>query len=132
MRRLGLILLLLVVGMLWGGFLIGDDKKSEKEPSSKRMQLPSYYKSLGLTTKQRSELLEIHRKYATEIQELQQKINDLKDRERVEFAKVLTAKQKARLKELLLGSDEKATGDDNETAPKDKNKAKAAPSGSKK
>ena len=132
MRRLGLIVPLCVVGMFWGGLLIGDDKKPDKEPSGKRFQLPSIYKSLGLTKKQRSEMEEIHRKYAAEIEALQQKINDLKARERGDYAKVLTAKQKARLKELLLGSDEKATGDDNETAAKDKNKDKAAPGGSKK
>jgi hypothetical protein len=49
MRRLGVIVPLCVVGMLWGGFLIGDDKKTDKEPSGKRFQLPSIYKSLGLT-----------------------------------------------------------------------------------
>jgi hypothetical protein len=131
MRRLGLILPWCVLGMLWCGFLVGDDKKPDKEPSGKRFQLPSIYKSLGLTKKQRSEMEEIHRKHATEIEALQQKINDLRARERAEYAKVLTAKQKARLKELLLGSDEKST-DDNETSTKEKKKDKATPVETKK
>jgi hypothetical protein len=53
MRRLGLILPLCVVGVLWGGFLVGDDKKPEKEPIIVKAQLPRYFKQLGLSDKQR-------------------------------------------------------------------------------
>lgn len=133
MRRLWLLAPLFVAGFLWSDVLMGEAQKAEKTPSSKRAQLPPYYKGLGLTAKQRNEVLEIRRKYAAEIQELQQKIDELRDREKVDCASVLTAKQKARLKQILLGSDkdmdEKDIGKNNkkkEPAAKGKKIDKAA------
>jgi hypothetical protein len=98
MLRLRFLAPLLVVGMFGSGLLLtGQDKK---EPIIVSVRLPRYYSQLGLTPKQRTEILKIRGKYAAEIQELYQKISDLRDQEDEDCEKVLTDAQKARLREL--------------------------------
>jgi|SRR5579884_668918 len=127
MSRLWRIAPLLVVGMVWSGFLMGDDKP---EPIVVRATLPSNYKQLGLTAKQKNEIYRIRAKYAAEIQELEQKIKELKKQEKLAYENVLTAAQKARLQEIRSA---KKDADDEDmpvtvekkktTATKDKSKA---------
>jgi hypothetical protein len=109
--------------MVWGGFLVGDDKKSEKEPIIVKAQLPRYFKQLGLSDKQRQDIFKARAKYAVEIEKLTKQITALREQEKRDIENVLTDAQKARLRELLSGVGGKK---DTETTEK------PAPVGSKK
>ncbi len=124
MARLWRVAPVLVVGMVWGGFLMGDDKK---EPIIVSARLPNYYSRLGLTAKQKNEILKIRGKYAAEIQELKQKISELMDQQDAECEKVLTSTQRDRLKEMLGNPGRRKTIED-EDAPVNVDKKKAAAS----
>lgn len=131
MIRLWLLAPLCVVGILWSGFLMGEDKKKEAEPVIVTARLPTYYSKLGLSQRQRAQILKVRAKYSTEIEELQQKIKDLKDQEKVDCEKLLTAAQKARLKELLLGAGRNKIGDDEDREAPNKIKEPVAKSKNK-
>jgi hypothetical protein len=94
------------VVILSGGFLLGDDKKPD-EPKVKGT-LPPHYKALGLTDKQLQDVYKVQASYKAKIDELEQKIKELKAEEKVEREKVLTDAQKTRLKELLIGEEKEA------------------------
>lgn len=113
----------LVVGMFATGFLMGDDRK---DPIVVSVRLPSYYSKLGLTPKQRNEVLKIRGKYAAEIQELKQKISDLMDQERADCEKVLTKGQKVRLQEILGGSNNRKVVEDEDESSAKMDKKKGA------
>jgi len=93
-----------------------DDKPAEKkeEPKKERGQLPQNWKSLGLTDKQVQEIYKIQNKYGDEIDTLEAKIKDLKEKMSKERGEVLTSEQKKRLEEIL--KEKSGTGD----KPKDK------------
>jgi hypothetical protein len=134
MSRLWRIAPLLVVGMVWSGFLLGDDKP---EPIVVRATLPSNYKQLGLSTKQRNDIYKIRAKYAAEIQELEQKIKDLRKQEKIAYENVLTAAQKARLQEIRSAKKDAADEDlpvtvDKKKAAATKDKSKVGPAEIKK
>jgi hypothetical protein len=103
MFRLRLVASMLVVGVLSSGFLMGEDKKTDREPIVVKAQLPRYFKQLGLSDKQKKTIYKIRGQYAVKIDELQQQIVALKEKEKSDVANVLTAAQKARLKELQPG-----------------------------
>lgn len=105
MLRLRVMLPLLVVGVLSSGFLMGEDKKTDKEPIIVKAQLPRYYKQLGLSNKQRTDIYKIRGKYAAEIQKLTEQIAALKAQEKIDLENILSAAQKARLKEITGGVD---------------------------
>jgi hypothetical protein len=130
MLRLRFVAPLLVVGMVGSSFLLGQDKKTDREIII-RARLPMYYSKLGLSQKQRNEIYKVHGKYQAEIQELYEKINDLRDQDREACAKLLTAEQKDRLRQILLGSNRKGNIDD-EDAPAKEDKKKTAETKSKK
>jgi len=75
-----------------------DPKKEDKKVSG---VLPTYWKMLGLTDKQVQEVYKIQGKYNDEIDTLEAKIKDLKDKMSKERSEVLTAEQKKRLEEIL-------------------------------
>jgi len=120
MVRLRFVAPLLVVALFGSSLLMGDDKV---DPIIVRVQLPPNYKQLGLTPKQKNDILKIRAKYAAEIQELEQKIKDLKKQEKTAYESVLTAAQKARLQEIRNGKKE---ADDDAPVPVDKKKSAAA------
>ena len=121
MSRLWRVAPLLIISVFGTGFLMGDDKK---EPIVVSVRLPAHYSRLGLTPKQRSEIYKIRGKVAAEIQELYQKISDLRDQEKKDCEKVLTAAQRTRLRELLGGpSDTKVADDEDAPAKADKKKS---------
>jgi hypothetical protein len=121
MLRLRFMAPLFVVAAVGGGVLMGDDKA---EPIVVSVQMPKYYSKLSLTPKQRNDILKIRAKYASELQELEQKIRDMKKLERRDYEKVLTAAQKSRLQELLGGK--KDADDDDPPVQVDKKKTTAA------
>lgn len=90
-----------------------DDAKKE-DPKTVKGQLPPNWKLLGLTDKQVQEIYKVQGKYNDEIDTLEAKIKELKDKMTKERAEVLTAEQKKRLEEIL--KEKSGTGD----KPKDK------------
>jgi hypothetical protein len=96
----GLLAALLLVGWL----VAADEKKTTEDKTSTgapaKGQLPQGWKSLGLTDTQKATIYTIQSNYRGKIEELEQKIRDLKAQERAEELKVLTDAQKARLKEI--------------------------------
>ncbi|HEY7327165.1 MAG TPA: hypothetical protein VH592_05985 [Gemmataceae bacterium] len=128
MFRLRFLAPLFVLCMIGTGFLMGDDKK---EPIIVTARLPTYYSRLGLTPKQNNEILKVRGKYAAEIQELKQKISDLQDQEKQDCEKLLTATQKARLREIL-GNSNRRKGVDDEDVPVNVDKKKSTASKDKK
>lgn len=111
MTRLWLMAALFVVGLFWSGFLMGDDKKPAKEPIIVSKRLPANYSKLGLSQKQKNEIYKIRGKYEAEIQELYEKINELRDQEKTACENVLTPEQLAQYRRILLGSDRKKNTD---------------------
>jgi Spy/CpxP family protein refolding chaperone len=122
MRNLvGLLAVLLLVGWL----VAADEKKATDDKTNTgapaKGQLPQGWKGLGLTDSQKSQIYTIQTNYRGRIEELEQKIRDLKAQERSEELKVLTDAQKARLKEIV---EEKVSGDTpkKDDSPKDDTK----------
>lgn len=123
MIRLRLIAPLLAVGLLSGGFLVGQVKKDNaKEPIFITKRLPPYYNKLGLSEKQKKEIYKIRARYSAKIEELQQKIVELKEQSATDTENVLTPAQKARLRELVPASKRLPVEKDKEVKP---NKGKA-------
>lgn len=113
MSRLRFITPLFAVGLLSSGVLLGEDKKTEREPIIVNTRLPTYFSKLGLSTKQKNDVLKIRAKYNIEIEKLQQQIAAMKEQQTADMENVLTAGQKARLRELQSGK----KGKDKEEKP---------------
>jgi hypothetical protein len=130
LTRVSLGLGVLATVLLSGGFLLGDDKKPDDKakPDDPKVKgtLPPHFKSLGLTDKQVQDVYKVQASYKAKIDELEQKIKDLKAEEKVEREKILTDTQKTRLKELLLGEKDpppdKDKAADKDKSPTDKDK----------
>ncbi|HTU93894.1 MAG TPA: hypothetical protein VMF69_27685 [Gemmataceae bacterium] len=120
MLRLWFVAPLLVVGMLSSGFLLGEDKKTDKEPIIVTKQLPANYGKLGLSQKQKNTIYLIRAKSRAEIQELYEKINELREKEKTDCETVLTPEQLAQYRRILLGSDRKNTTEPKSTEAKNK------------
>jgi Spy/CpxP family protein refolding chaperone len=92
-----------------------DDKTTEKPADKKddkkeKGQLPQYWKQLGLTDKQVQEVYKIQNKYSDEIDGLEAKIKELKEKSKKEANGVLTKEQKERLETIIkekAGTDKK-------------------------
>ncbi|HBI41326.1 MAG TPA: hypothetical protein DDY78_00520 [Planctomycetales bacterium] len=108
----------LAVGLLAGGFLMGDDKKPD-EPTKLKGKLPAHYKKLGLSDKQMQEIFKIEAGYVDRVEALQKQLADLKKTEHNDVVNVLTDEQKTHLKELLTAD---VGGKDKEVIVKDKAK----------
>jgi hypothetical protein len=123
MSRLRLILPMMVL-VLVGGWLIGDDPKDP--PVKVKGKLPAPYKKLGLSDDQIQSVYKIQAKFNGQIDQLSAKIAQLKKDEKSELEKLLTAAQKARLREILLGEMAEVPKDKDEKKepPKDKEKDK--------
>ena len=91
------------------GFLFGDDKDSKSDTKVvKQGALPANYSKLGLSDDQKKKVREIRSEYNSKIADLEERIKDLRKKERLAMEDVLTDTQRARLKELVL---EKAPGE---------------------
>ena len=117
MLRLRLILPM-VVTVLIGGWLVGDDTK--EPPVIIPKQLPKNWKRLGLSEDQIQTIHKTQAKYVTQIDQLTAKIAQLKKEEKAELEKILTPAQKARLREILLGDTPVKEKDEKKDTPKDK------------
>jgi hypothetical protein len=77
-----------------------DDPKKE-DPKAVKGQLPTYWKMLGLSEDQVQKVYKVQAKYNEEIDTLEAKIKELKDKMSKERLEVLSAEQKKRLEEIL-------------------------------
>jgi hypothetical protein len=112
----------LAVGLLAGGFLMGDDKKPD-EPAKVKGKLPAHFKKLGLSDQQMQQIFKIEASYADKVEALQKQLADMKKAEHQEIDSVLTDEQKAHLKELLTAD----VGSKDKTAPVEKDKTEVKP-----
>lgn len=85
-----------------------DDVKKE-DPKVVKGQLPTYWRMLGLSEDQVQKVYKIQNKYGDEIDTLEAKIKELKDKMAKERGEVLTAEQKKRLEDII--KDKAGTGD---------------------
>jgi hypothetical protein len=110
-------LLAYVVGVtvLGSGWLHSQDPKLETKQTR---TLPAGWSSLKLTKEQKEKIHVIRDSYKTKIDDLQKHIKDLKEKEKEELLKVLTDRQKKRLKEITPVT-EKAN-DDGKSEDRDK------------
>jgi len=65
--------------------------------------LPAHWSKLGLTDQQKQDVYKARAKFQDQIKKLQDQLDALKSEERKELEKILTAEQKKRLVELLVG-----------------------------
>lgn len=95
--------------MLAGGVVGQEPKKDEPKkddpPVKLKGFLPMNWGKIGLTEDQKQQVYKIQGKYNTEIEKLEAKIQELKSTRDKELKTVLTADQKKRLEEILLGKD---------------------------
>ncbi len=106
------------------GLVFGDEKeaKKEKDPGAKagvKDRLPPNFGKLKLNDEQRTKILSIRKEYRAQIQELEEKIEALKQKEKAEMEEVLTEEQVESLKKL----EKKSPGKDKpEKVDKEKDK----------
>ncbi len=113
----------LAVGLLAGGFLMGDDKKPDEQPSKLKGKLPAHFKKLGLSDQQTQQIFKIEADYANKIDALKKQLADMAKAEKQEEVNVLTDEQKTHLKELLtadVGAKDKTEVKDKPVEVKDK------------
>jgi peptidoglycan hydrolase CwlO-like protein len=89
--------------------VVGQEPKKEQkkdEPATKyKGQLPANWKKIGLSDEQVQSVYKVQSKYNEEIDKLDAKIKELKAAMDKERRAILTAEQKKRLEEILLGKD---------------------------
>jgi Spy/CpxP family protein refolding chaperone len=111
----------LIAGVLvMGSILVAQETKKAADPPAARVkgQLPQNWSKLGLTDQQKQKAYTIQAKYDKEIESLEAQLRELRQKERMELAAVLTEEQKKRLRELLT---EKVPGAADDRKPPDKN-----------
>lgn len=85
-----------------------DDPKTARKddpPVKVKGFLPANWGKIGLSDDQKQDVYKIQAKYGGEIDKLEAKIRDLKATRDKEMKAVLTAEQKKKLEDLLLGKD---------------------------
>ena len=102
--------------LVLSGGLAGQDPKKEdpkavkkddtkKDDTKVKGMLPPNWGKLGLSDEQKQNIYKIQNKYSAEIQKLQEQIDELNATKTKEMRAVLTADQKKKLEEILLGKD---------------------------
>jgi hypothetical protein len=86
------------------GAKVQQPKRDDPLPKAKGI-LPMNWGKLGLSDDQRQTIYRIQNKYNDEIDKLEAKIKELKGTRDKEMKAVLTAEQKKRLEDILLGKD---------------------------
>ena len=101
----------LAVGLLAGGFLMGDDKKPDEPATKLKGKLPAHFRKLGLSDQQTQQIFKIEASYAEKIDAAKKQLADLVAAQHHDVDNVLTDEQKTHLKELLtvdFGSKDKS------------------------
>lgn len=88
------------------------------DPKKATGQLPTYWKMLGLAEEQIQKVYKIQNKYNADIDDLEAKIKELKEKMQKERLEVLTADQKKRLEDIL--KEKSGTKDPSKDKPEDK------------
>jgi len=104
MSRVALSLLFASLLVLSGG-LNGQEPKKDDPPAKVKGFLPMNWKKIGLSEEQVQTIYKIQNKHNDEIDKLEAKIKELKATRDKELKTVLTADQKKRLEEILIGKD---------------------------
>ena len=86
----------------------GQDKTTAKQPAKDKAEpvivtkssLPKYYKSLGLSEKQKRDVYKVRATYAAELAKLKEAMEALRLKETEDTDAILTEAQRSRLKEL--------------------------------
>jgi hypothetical protein len=81
--------------------------KGRQAPPDPVHRLPAYFSGLNITEAQREAIVKIQGKYHPQIQELQKKADDLRERQKSEVEDVLTAAQKRQLNEARKAAAER-------------------------
>jgi Spy/CpxP family protein refolding chaperone len=97
MRLLRTAIAVALFGVVTAGALSGQEKDKA------RGQLPQGWGKLNLTAEQKQKVYSIQSKYKQEIERLQKQIEEAKDKQRKDLQAVLTAEQKAKLREMVTG-----------------------------
>jgi hypothetical protein len=98
--------LMLAIGVFaLSGGLVGQEAKKDDPPGKVKGTLPKGWTKIGLSEDQIQNVYKINLKYDTEITKLETKIAELKATREKERKALLTAEQKKRLEEVLLGKD---------------------------
>jgi hypothetical protein len=85
--------------------LAAQEPKKDDPPGKVKGTLPPKWKDLGLSSDQVQQIYKIRNKHDEEIGKLEAKIAELKAAKEKESKAVLTADQKKRLEDILLGKD---------------------------
>lgn len=102
--RMAMFALLGGVLVLSGG-VVGQDAKKNDPPVKAKGMLPQNWGKIGLTDDQKQEIYKIQGKYNAEIDKLEAKIKELKGTRDKEMKAVLSADQKKKLDDILIGKD---------------------------
>ena len=81
------------------------DVKKDEPPVKAKGFLPQHWAKIGLADDQKQDIYKIQGKYTAEIDKLEAKIKELKGTRDKELKGVLTADQKKKLEEILIGKD---------------------------
>jgi len=99
----------IVVVFAASGVLFGDDKETKSDAKVvKQGGLPANYAKLGLSDDQKKKIRDIRSEYNSKIADLEEKIKELRKKERLAMEDVLSDTQRTRLRDLVL---EKAPGE---------------------
>ncbi len=82
-----------------------DDAKKDDPPAKAKGMLPANWKKIGLSEEQVQTIYKIQGKYSEEIDKLEAKIKELRSTKDKEMKAVLTADQKKKLEDILVGKD---------------------------
>ncbi len=116
MTRLRVLFAVIAVGVVVGGWSLGDDP-----PPKYKGQLPKNWKKLSLDQDQVQKIYKVQKEYHDKIAPLEQKIKQLKAEEYDEELKVLTKAQRERLKEISeIKTDPEPKKDGKDAISKDK------------
>jgi Spy/CpxP family protein refolding chaperone len=102
MGRLRVVILAAAFIGLANPWVEGQDRAKDA-PAKLRGQLPQNWGKLGLTDEQKQRVYRIQSEVRSKVDALEAQIADLKEKERKDLEGVLTAAQKARLREILAG-----------------------------
>jgi TolA-binding protein len=96
----------LAAGLLCTGLAFGDDTKSKSDtgkPAAKA-SLPPHFKQIGLTEEQHNKVVSVIAEYRSQIEALTKQLNELKEKQHQEIAKLLTEEQKEQLKKIMAAN----------------------------
>lgn len=98
MIRIRVVLSLVVVVVLAGGWLAAQDPKTTGKG---RSTLPLYWSKLKLSDEQKVKAVAVQKEFRPKIDALKQKVAELEEQERAELAKILTPEQRKELQKII-------------------------------